>query len=623
MCGIAGFCGKGSLDDLVAMGNQIIHRGPDGEGKFIDHKFKVFLIHRRLSIIDIESGSQPMWNEDGTIGIVFNGEIYNHLELRKILIDKGHLFRSNHSDTEVLIHGYEEWGKNLPLMLNGMFSFCIYDISNRKLFLSRDRFGKKPLFYYKQKGLFIFSSEVQSLLKHSFIKSSLKKLSLQKYFAYGFLPSPNSFYENIFKLPGGHWAIYDLNSDKLHIQEYWKFKIEPIDTIPKNPEKVWGEELQYLLSNAVKRRLMSDVPLGIFLSGGIDSSAVLAFATKYIPPNNIQTFSIGFTEPTFDESAFARRIAEYFGTNHHNETLNFDKAKDLVPFILNTIDEPLGDPSIIPTYQLCKFSRKFITVALSGDGGDELFAGYDPFKALKIANFFYKFIPSYFKQKIQTLVNLLPISTKNMSFDFKIKRGLRGVSYPPYLWNPIWLAPLDPKEIRDLFNDPIDINILYEEAISIWDNSISNSLIDKTLEFYSRLYLQDNILTKADRASMLVSLEVRSPFLDNDVVEFARKIPFQYKLHHGITKYILKKSLDKILPEDILYRKKKGFGIPLTGWLREWEYSDFNRYVIPNTSIEWTLKKLSEHKKEINDYRHFLWCWLTLQYNKSLNDYYL
>ena len=303
------------------MSDALVHRGPDGAGKYIDRANHLYLAHRRLAILDIGGGEQPMWNEDGRIGVIFNGEIYNHLELRKVLVSRGHVFRSDHSDTEVLVHGYEEWGESLPLRLNGMFAFAIYDHPRRRLFLARDRFGKKPLYYSVGNGFFGFASELTALLRHPRVEKTLDQDSLRKYFAYGFIPAPNALYRNVAKLPGGHWLTYDMTSAALTRVQYWQFKIEPLEQIPVDAEEVWGEELRGLLSTAVSRRLISDVPLGIFLSGGIDSSAVLAFATRHLPSAQIKTFSIGFEEQSFDESRYAKRVAEHFGSDHHHDVL--------------------------------------------------------------------------------------------------------------------------------------------------------------------------------------------------------------------------------------------------------------------------------------------------------------
>ena len=612
MCGIAGFVGAGDAQNLQAMSDALIHRGPDGAGKYVDTSSAVFLAHRRLAILDIGGGDQPMWNEDGQVGIVFNGEIYNHLDLRKELVAKGHVFRSDHSDTEVLVHGYEEWGEELPLRLNGMFAFAIYDRPRRRLFMARDRFGKKPLYYAARAGFFGFASELTALLKHPRVERDLDPKSLRKYFAYGFIPAPNSLYRDVAKLPGGHWMSYDIASGKIKRAQYWQFRIEPLAHVPPNPEAAWGEELRALLSQAVKRRLISDVPLGIFLSGGIDSSAVLAFATHHIPAAQARTFSIGFQEPSFDESAYAKRVADHFGSDHHQDILSLDKASDLVEHVMSRLDEPMGDSSILPTFMLSKFARTGVTVALGGDGGDELFAGYDPFKALQLAQWYQRLVPRWLHGGLRSMADLMPVSENNISLDFKIKRGLRGVSYPESAWNPAWLGALEPSELTEMFNEPVECAEVFEEAISAWTNSGADNVTDKTLEFYSRFYLQDDILTKVDRASMMVSLEVRAPFLDNDVVEFARKIPHQYKYRNGQTKYLLKRALEPVLPRDIIYRKKKGFGVPLTRWLKDLPEPPI-ALETPKPNAAWVRRQWQEHRAGKADHRLFLWCWIALQ----------
>ena len=615
MCGIVGFCGFGSELDLQAMGNAINHRGPDGNGVYVDKINNVYLGHRRLSILDIQGGSQPMWNEDGQIGVVFNGEIYNHLDLRKELIAKGHIFKSDHSDTEVLVHGYEEWGHDLPIKINGMFAFAIYDRANSRVFMARDRFGKKPLYYSSNSDVFAFASELTALNKHPNVAKVIDSKSINRYFAYGFIPAPYTLYKDTLKIPGGHWLSFDISTHRLTLKQYWKFSIESPDEIPNNAEEKWSEELRALLSQGVRRRLISDVPLGIFLSGGIDSSAILAFSTAHAQSYKPKTFSIGFNEDSFDESEYAKIVADLFNSEHKHKTLNLETAGELIPQILSKLDEPMGDSSLLPTYLLCKFAREHVTVALGGDGGDELFAGYDTFKALAISKFYQHFIPNPLHKQIRKLADcLLPVSNRNMSLDFKIRRGLRGVSYSEAIWNPVWLGALEPCDLVDLFNQPLSQEELYEEAIQAWNSSNADNIIDKTLEFYTRFYLQDDILTKVDRASMMVSLEVRAPFLDNDVVEFARKIPHQYKYRNGTTKYLLKKALEPILPKNIIYRKKKGFGIPLARWLKTWHEPE-NCLVSPKPNLAWVSKLWHEHQEGKADHRLFLWCWIVLQYN--------
>ena len=389
------------------------------------------------------------------------------------------------------MHGYEEWGNCLPERLNGMFAFAIYDKSKRRLFLARDRFGEKPLYYASQNGFFSFASELHAFRQHSSFDASLDYRSLQKLFAYGFIPAPNAFYRACRKLPGGHSLTYDLAAQTVKIDRYWRFKIEPDNSLTANHESRLIEELRHLLSQAVKRRLISDVPLGLFLSGGINSSAILALAALERPAASLKTFTIGFDVPSYDESTFARSMAHFVGSDHREQPLSLDRARELFENVLRRLDEPLGDPSILPTYLLSKFTREHVTVALSGDGGDELFAGYDPFKALMPAEFYSRLVSSRFHSGFRRATKWLPLSTKNLSFDFKLRRTLTGLTYPREFWNPIWLAPVEPNEMSDLFAHPLPIEELYEEALSLWHASPSRHIGDRTLEFYTTLYLQD------------------------------------------------------------------------------------------------------------------------------------
>lgn len=604
MCGIAGFVGRGDRGQLERMLQALAHRGPDDSGWFHLPSANLHLGHRRLSILDIEGGHQPMWNEDHQIGVVFNGEIYNHAQLRQRLIKKGHRFRSDHSDTEVLVHGYEEWGEELPLVLNGMFAFAIVDGRERRLFLARDRFGEKPLYYHSSPGLFAFASELRALALHPGVDRGFDDRAVQKLLAHGFIPSPNTLYRGANKLPAGHAMTVDLGSTDCRSFEYWRFKIEP--RVVKESENELAEQLDHLLNDAVRRRLISDVPIGVFLSGGIDSSAIVAHALDVIPAHQLQTFSIGFEDPSFDESSYALFASRHFGAQHHHRLLTMGEARDLVPNLLDRLDEPQGDPSIVPTSLLSGFARTRVTVALGGDGGDELFAGYDPFRALRTASMYAAVVPSMLHRGVRWAANHLPVSTQNMSLDFKVRRFLRGLSYPEPFWNPVWLGALEPADIADLYGRPIDVEDLFSEALSIWNQAASRNLVDRTLEFYTRLYLPDDILTKVDRASMLHSLETRAPFLDNDLVDFVRQLPFHLKLRGSQTKYLLKQSLRQRLPALILDRKKKGFGIPLTAWLRDWP-------TMPDWPGGRSLSRhWSEHRQGRADHRQLLWTALAL-----------
>jgi len=617
MCGICGFTGQGSPEDLEQMVSALVRRGPDDEGTWYDLEKAVFLGHRRLFVLDIAGGAQPMWTADGKICIVYNGEIYNHIALRRELQDSGHIFKTDHSDTEVLLHGYLQWGVDLPNHLNGMWAFAVYDRTRKSLFLSRDRFGEKPLYYIRQSGLFAFSSELTSLVRHSHIRDAISKKSLKKYFAYGFIPAPGSLYKDIYKLRGGYNLLFDLRNFTQKIWKYWEFVIEPFDTIPKNPVQEWGGELRELLRRAVRRRLMSDVPLGFLLSGGIDSSAITAFAAEVLQTQELKTFSIGFTEKSFDESRYAAAIARRHRTDHHLRIFSIDQARDYLPDIVAHLDEPLGDSSLVPTFILCRETRKKVTVALGGDGGDELFAGYDPFKALDAAKLYSALFPRLLHPAIRTLLGFVPVSHRYMSFDFKLKQALKGLSYPNYVWNAVWLGPLEPAQIDELFREPTDIEDVYAEAIEQWENCTQDNLIDKTLQFYTRLYLQDNILVKTDRASMMNSLEVRAPFLDIELVDFVRRIPHCWKYRRGQTKYILKKALEPVVTRKIAFRAKKGFGAPVGRWFQEghlrWEYNS----VMPHMAGGFIEKLFRQHRSGRRDHRLFLWnIWLLGEFLK-------
>jgi asparagine synthase (glutamine-hydrolysing) len=604
MCGIAGFVGAGDRETLARMTAVLVHRGPDDAGLWDNGT--VFLGHRRLAIVDLADGHQPMSTSDGALTVIFNGEIYNHGELRAELKAHGHVFQTDHSDTEVLLHGYRQWGAALPTRLNGMWAFALHDRNNGQLFCSRDRFGKKPFFYALGPRNFIFGSELTALIQHPDVSRNLSRRALQKYFAYGYIPAPLSIYEAAKKLPGGCSLTLDTATLDCRIERYWDLVLEPFEQIPSNPEEEWGGQIRELLDRAVQRRLMSDVPLGVFLSGGIDSSAVTAFASRHLPAGQLKTFSVGFDEKSFDESKYARQVADFFGTDHHTETLSLDRAHNLLDECLARLDEPLGDSSLLPTYLLNRFTRQHVTVALGGDGGDELFAGYDPFRALGKAQFYQALIPHPIHQGIRALFNRLPVSHANMSLDFKIKRTLRGLSYRPSFWLPVWMGSLDPVDLEELFDGPIVLEDLYSEAIEQWEACPQTDLVDKTLQFYAKLYLQDDIMVKVDRASMMHSLEIRAPFLDIELVDFVRRIPSSYKLRQGTTKYILKKALEPVLPREILYRTKKGFGSPIGAWFKNGtlQMNGNRTSLLQNNFIR---EKTAAHLAGKSDERAFLW----------------
>ena len=599
MCGIAGFVGAGGSADLQRMTRRLTHRGPDAEGYFEKADAGVFLGHRRLSIIDLAGGAQPMVSSDGALAIIFNGEIYNHPELRRELLGKGHVFATDHSDTEVLLHAWREWGEGMLSRLNGMWAFAIHDSRTGRLFLARDRFGKKPLYYFQRNGTFAFASELTALLEHPLAPRNQSEIARVKFLAHALIPAPHSAIEGIFKLPAAHHLTLAPGGGSPRLTRYWRYTLEPEES--GKSESALASELLEVLTRATRRRLVADVPLGIFLSGGLDSSTIAALAAREIQGSKPQTFTIGFKEPSFDESSFAARVADYLKTEHHTDTLGLDAALEVMPRIFDLLDEPQGDGSFLPTWLLCRFARRHVTVALSGDGGDELFAGYDPFRALRMAGFYSKMVPRPLHKALRLLAARLPVSHANISLDFKIKRTLRGLDHPSRLWNPVWLGALEPSELARLTDSRFSIEEIYSEAIEAWESCSVQNPVDQTLQFYTEIYLQDGILAKADRASMMNSLEVRSPFLDIEVANFARRLPHHYKLRGKTTKYLLKRAVEELLPHDIIYRSKKGFGTPVGSWLRSGR-------IAPEANSPMLREKLSAHLAGKSDERLYLWC---------------
>jgi len=609
MCGICGFIGDNNLDLLFKMREALKHRGPDEEGHFVNKE--ISLAHSRLKIIDLISGQQPMFNEDKSLVIVYNGEVYNFLELRNELEKYGHKFITK-CDTEVILHSYEQWGENCLNYFNGMFAFAIYDLKNKKLFLARDRAGKKPIYYYYQNGLFIFASELKAILLHPTVKKKINYSALQEYLFFEYVPAPESIIENCYKLEGGHYLIFQNN--KIKKKKYWDYSFNGYNKeIRFNEAK---EELLRHLKKAIKYRLISDVPLGIFLSGGIDSSTIITLMSEIIPPENIKSFSISFDEKSFDESSYAEKIAKFIGSEHKEEKLSVKKMYEILPEIFTKIDEPFADPSIIPTYLLSKFTRKYVTVALSGDGGDELFAGYDTFIAHNILKNFT--MPEIIVKRILKLANsILPVSDEYMSLDFKIKRTISALYFPALLRNEVWMCSFT-KEMQDelFLKKEIEIKDIYQPIHRL--NFSNLTFNQKIIYLYLKLYMQNEILTKVDRASMFNSLEVRSPFLDVNVINFINSLPDKFKIKFFKRKYILKEAMKNKLPEEIIKRKKQGFGVPLARWfkaeLKELLLDTLSEKNIKEENIfnyQYIRKIIEEHQSNKIDHSKELWTLLS------------
>jgi len=564
MCGIAGFIGKGSEGDLERMIATLKHRGPDYHGTYL--RDAVGLAHARLSILDLSSSAnQPFLNHDKSIALVFNGEIYNFQELKKELQKLNKYYFTTTSDTEVLLYLYEEYEEKLFDKINGMFAFAIYDFRKKQLLLAKDRMGKKPLYYGVFNGTFVFASELKALLKHPAVSKELNIDALNEYLTFEYVPTPHSIFKNIFKLEAAVYLIWR-DGEVITKKPYWKVNFDTTPIAFNDAKKT----LDNLLDDAVKSRLIADVPLGIFLSGGLDSSTVAYYAQKN-STSKIKTFSIGFEDASYDESTYAELVAHQVGTEHHAQILTEKQSLDLIPELADLIDEPFADPSIIPTYLLSKFTRSQITVALGGDGGDELLAGYPTF----ISDYFidaYTACPMYIKNMIKRIAYYLPVSDKNISFDFKVKQFIKGFELPKRYAHSLWLGSFAPDEKRQLFSREAFHSIINQHGLGAIDRYLSEvphaTPFSQLLHLYYRTYLLEDILVKVDRASMFTSLEVRAPFLDYRVVEFLSRLPKKFKLRGFVGKFILKELMRNKIPDVVIDRPKKGFGIPLSSWLR-------------------------------------------------------
>ncbi len=545
------------------MARAMAHRGPDDEG--IVSLPGVGLGSRRLSIIDVEGGHQPIASEDESVWVVLNGEIYNYRELRAELESRGHRFRT-HSDTEVLVHLYEEAGEDFVQRLNGMFAFAIWDVRARKLLLARDRSGIKPLFYTVVDGTLAFGSELRTIIAWPRLEPTLDPTALAQYLLFEYVPQPLTILRDVRKLPPA--SVLSFSSGSLSIRPYWEVTLEQSETGSVPSEREAAELLKERLREAVRLELVSDVPLGVFLSGGIDSSA-LAFAMSQEAPGQVESFAIGFENRSFDESRYARLVAKHLGTNHHEMTFTSRELLDLVPRLPDLVDEPLGDSSVLPTHLLSSFARQHVKVALGGDGGDELFAGYSTLQAHRLSGY-YNLLPQLFRQRlVEPVVRRLPVSMNNLSFDYRAKRFVASAALPAGERHQRWLGSFLPEDLPDLLGEgasgwqsPLEPMHRHTSACSARDP------LNQILHLDMKMYLEGDILPKVDRASMACSLEARVPLLNNVLVDYVTHLPVGLKLHGFTRKWLLRKALEGALPDEILRRPKKGFNIPVALWLR-------------------------------------------------------
>ena len=623
MCGITGWANldshtppaDGAQALLHAMCERMVHRGPDGEGLLISTG--VALGMRRLAIIDLITGDQPAFNEDQTVAVILNGEIYNYRELRTELEKSGHVFRSA-SDTEVLPHLYEEWGDAMVERLNGMFAFALWDSKRRRLLIARDRFGEKPLYWGVFNGTLLFASEPKVLLAHPAVTTSLNLEALRRYLSFDYVPAPLSIYEGINKLPAAHTLT--LEDGRVSTRPYWRLCYETKKPVPTEVEA--AAQLRDLLADSVRLRMISDVPLGVLLSGGIDSSTVAALAVQ-ASSEPVRTFSISFAESSFDESSYARAVAKFLGTDHHEERLSANLAANLVGEIGSWMDEPFSDASLVPTYLLSRFTRKHVTVALGGDGGDEVFAGYPMYRGHRLAQM-YSMIPGQVRSAlIEPMIELLPVKTKNLSLDYKARRFITGAKYDTVARHHVWFGSFTPDEQEHLLTPEVlqqTDGDVYGDARRMLRDCESDNLVEQMQSLDTRLYLAEDILTKVDRASMAVSLEVRAPFLDPRVAEFAASLPANYKLRGSKTKYILKRSMAELVPSFVTRRGKKGFGVPVAKWLKE-NLRPLARDLLSPERVRragvfnpgYVAKLQDEHEHGVANHRKLLWTLLMFE----------
>lgn len=583
MCGIAGFINfNGSpvdADILKRMTSAVHHRGPDDEGYYVNRlseykisdkwkyskgKGHVGLGHRRLSIIDLSTGHQPMTNEDGSIWIVFNGEIYNFLDLKKELIQEGHRFQTS-CDTEVIIHGYEQWGEDCVTRLRGMFAFAIWDEIKQSLFLARDRVGIKPLYFYSDHSKCLFGSEIKAILQHPEVKREINPNALYDYLCLMYVPGPGSIFKNIYKLLPGHTLT--VQNGQIVKTKYWDIDFSRVEQFT---EEEWCERIIHKLREAVDIRLISDVPLGAFLSGGVDSSAVVALMAS-LQSNPVQTSSIGFSEQRFNELPFAREIVKKYNTDHHEMIVTPDVAGILEKLVWH-FDEPFADSSAIPTYYVSQVAREKVTVALSGDGGDENFAGYRRYYFDRLENQIRGFLPTSFRRSVIGGLGRIYPKADCLPQIFRAKTLLTNLSLDPvegYFNSMSWFQA----NRKSILSSSMQAEIGDYEPIShfykYYEDAHSSDPLTKIQYVDMKTYLVDDILTKVDRASMAHSLEVRVPILDHEFMELVATMPSKLKLNGRNAKYIFKKGLEPLVPDDCLYRDKMGFSIPLSKWLRD------------------------------------------------------
>ena len=605
MCGLAGVVGlkeERRLHDMVA---AIKHRGPDYTGIYT--RDGVGFGHARLSIIDTTANAnQPMLSADERFALIFNGEIFNFKELRQKLEWGGYRFRTT-SDTEVVLALVEREGTRSFSMMHGMFAIAFYDFKTGSLVLARDRMGEKPLYWSHQGGSFIFASELGGMIASGLVSKEIDRHALNQYLQFDYVPTPQSMLRDVYKLEPA--TILTFKGGVISKERFW---VPPVKLSSFDEEQATAR-LDEVLKEVVSRELVSDVPLGVFLSGGIDSSTI-AYYAQATSVRPIETFSIGFDDPSFDESAFAREVAAHLGTHHHEQIIHAKDALDLVPKLEEVLSEPIADASIIPTLFLSRFARESVTVALGGDGGDELFAGYPTFQAEQ----FYRSLPTPLRRVLRRAVDRLSASHENFSFSYNLKKFLSSDTDDMVSRHLEWLGSFDIRARTAVESIPLQEAVRQDNVFANVEESLKDftqdDLQNRLLFAYARSYLMDQVLVKVDRASMHYALETRAPFLEYSVVNLAFSLPYELKYHLGTTKYLLKRLMEGKLPAHIIYRKKKGFGIPLASWLAG-PLREFSEDLLSPSALaehrlfdtKETRRLIDEHASGRRDNRKELW----------------
>lgn len=628
MCGI---CGLHNLaleplehpECIDRMSARLEHRGPDSHGKFeLPH---LVLAIRRLSIIDLETGNQPLSNEAGDVTLVFNGEIYNYRELREQLLDHGHQFRTR-SDGEVIAHLYEERGADFVRELNGMFAIALWDARASRLLLARDRAGEKPLYYWRRDGVLVFGSEIKALLEYPGVGRTLDSEALAQFCFYGYFPTPRSVFAEIKKLPAAHRMIVE--GGELRVEPYWRLQefLRPpgLPELQQADEAALASELRERLRQAAFSRLVSDVPLGVFLSGGVDSSTLVALMSE-LTPGNVNTFSVAFPENSFNEGPYAQFVAKRFRTRHHVLTADESSLRRALDTLACCLDEPIADPAVIPTYLMSQFARTEIKVALSGEGSDEIFGGYPTYLGARLAQYYLRLPRFLRRQFFGRLQNFLPVSSNAVPMGMFLRRFIAHAERDAAERHQIWFGMFSPAELDKLFSPdwggPVPpSSVIFAPLRRVLEGAVFDEAVSEMLYLDFRLYLEDNLLVKIDRASMACSLELRTPFLDHRLVEFSAGLPASLKVRGFKLKYLLKKAVEKWLPHNIVYRQKRGFSVPIARWLRE-----ELRPLVDKSLGEEKLKRqgifnarfvrniLEEHWSGRADHRRGLWTLLSFQ----------